>query len=58
MIVLIAKKNIPLFQELGIKKFTDSTVNTCTFRCTEKTFVRVRNEVRAKGFNPFSIMYW
>lgn len=59
MTILIAKANKDIFTEFDSKiNFTESTKNTCTFRMTEKKFIKLRNYIREKGFNPFSLMYW
>lgn len=59
MNVLITNNNIDFFKELNPKlKIEPATANTSTIKCTEKTFIKLRDEVRAKGFNPYSVMAW
>ena len=59
MNILITNTNIDFFKEIHPKaKIEPSTVNTSVIKCSEKTFIKIRNEVRAKGINPYSIMYW
>lgn len=57
--VLILKANIQLFKELMPKLvFSESTENTCTFKISEAKFQKLLLLVRAKGYNPFSVMSW
>ena len=59
MTVLIANANAEIFKNIHPTiKFQPSTVNTSTFKCTEKTFIKIRNEVRNLGYNPYSLMHW
>ena len=59
MTVLIANANKSIFEEIDSKlKFIQQTANTCTFNVSPKKFEKIRNEIRARGFNPFLIMYW
>lgn len=59
MLVLIAKQNQPLIAELVPKaKFTESTKHTSTFKVTEKTFLKLYNELKLKGYNPYAVMNW
>ena len=60
MNILIASANLDLFTELLGKspKITQQTANTCTFRVTQKTFVKLRDKIRERGINPFAAMYW
>ena len=59
MKVLIAKANRDIFVNIHPKlKFEDSTNNTEFFKCTPKTFEKIRQGLRNKGYNPFSLMYW
>ena len=51
MTVLITTQNVALFQGTNPKlKIYQNTVNTSIIKCSEKTFVKIRNEVMAKGF--------
>ncbi|MES2515930.1 MAG: hypothetical protein V4580_17380 [Bacteroidota bacterium] len=59
MNVLITKQNEPFFKELLPKVvFIESTVNTSFFKISEKKFVKLRDEIRAKGHNPYAVMAW
>lgn len=59
MVVLITKQNEGFFSRFNPKfKFTESTVNTSTFRITEKKFIELRNWVRGQGVNPYAVMSW
>lgn len=59
MTVLIASQNAVIFKQIHPSvKFYPSSANTMFFKCTEKTFIKIRNEVRLLGFNPFALMYW
>jgi len=59
MTILITTQNQDFFKAIHkTLKFTPSTVNTCTFNVTVKTFEKIRNELRAKGINPYSVMNW
>ena len=59
MNILITRQNIDFFREINPKlKIVDNTVNTAIIKCTEKTFIKLRNEVRGKGLNPFAVMAW
>lgn len=59
MTVLILNVHQGFFKEIHkTLKFYPSTENTSTFNVTVKTFEKIRNEVRAKGINPYSVMYW
>jgi hypothetical protein len=59
MNVLIVKANEPIISELYPKaKFVESSTNTSTFKIGEKAFIKLRNLVREKGINPYSLMSW
>lgn len=59
MEVLIAKINEEVFKEILPKvKFIESTKNTSFFVCTQKTFLKIREEIRNRGYNPYAIMAW
>lgn len=59
MNVLIAKANEPIISELYPKaKFVESTKNTSTFKIGEKAFINLRQAVRDRGINPYSLMSW
>ena len=59
MNILITNNNIDFFKSIHPKaKIEPQTANTSVLKCSEKTFVKIRNEVRAKGINPFSVMAW
>lgn len=59
MKILIANNQIDFFKGIYPKaKITPSTTNTSIIHCTEKTFIKIRNGVREKGINPYSVMYW
>lgn len=59
MQILILSANKPLFLEFKKTfRFIDNTVNTCYLYITEPTFIKLRNWLRDKGYNPFSVMSW
>jgi len=59
MNILITSQNIPFFRDINPKlKIHPYTKNTSIIRCSEKTFVVLRNELRAKGLNPYTFMAW
>jgi|688.fasta_scaffold2406164_1 hypothetical protein len=59
MTVLIVNTNIDFFKSIHKNlKFEAATLNTSTFKCGPKTFDKIRNEVRAKGLNPYALMNW
>ena len=59
MTVLILTANRGFFENFNKKiKFTESTINTCTFKITEAKFKLLKDYVREKGQNIFSVMHW
>lgn len=61
MNVLIAKHNQQLFEKLLPTKkfnFVEASVNTITLEISEKDFIKLRDAIRAKGYNAYSIMNW
>lgn len=60
MVVLITKQNQTFIQGLTKSKleFKHSSVNTCTFECSEKVFTGIRDKVREQGLNPYAVMSW
>ena len=60
MKVLITNNNIDLVQKLAPVKLTFemSTLNTSTFKITEKSFIKLRDNVRTQGINPYSLLSW
>ena len=59
MKVLIIKANQDIIKDILPKVvFIESTANTCIFNVTTKTFIKLRDEVRKLGINPYSLMHW
>jgi len=58
MRVLITKQNETFFKELGIKKFEEASKNTSYFKCTEKKFLTILEQVRIRNINPYALMVW
>lgn len=59
MKILIAKANQDIIREiLPSVKFIESTKNTCYFSIQERTFLKLREEVRARGYNSYALMAW
>ena len=61
MTILITKQNQEFIQSLipATKlKFVEETKNTTIFNLSEKKFLKLRNEIREKGLNPYALMYW
>ena len=59
MTILIAKANKKMISKiLPQVKFNSLTANTCTFKCTERTFESLYSELKLNGYNPFAIMSW
>jgi len=59
MNILITRQNVDFFLNINPNlKIVDNTVNTALIKCSEKTFIKLRDEVRSKGLNPFAVMAW
>ena len=59
MYVLISKAQIPYFQSiLPKRKYTENTVNTCTFQITPIKFQELVKKLRELGQNPYALMHW
>ena len=52
------KQNQYIFKLWGVKLFTDSTRNTCTFNCTEKDLERFKELAKQHKYNPYALMTW
>ena len=59
MTILITRQNIPYFQAIVPKiKFFDASKNTVTATVQAKTFNKIYAQIKADGYNPFSVMNW
>jgi len=59
MNVLIAKQNEPIFKKILPKvTFIEASTNTSVFKVSEKKFIKLRDELRTQGYNPYSVMAW
>ena len=59
MNVLITNNNIDFFKGINPKlRIQPATANTSIIKCTEKTFIKLMDEVRLKGLNPYAVMAW
>lgn len=59
MTILITHVNKEYFlKKIPTLKFTPSTTNTSTFNISEKKFIKLRDEIKAEGVNPYAAMSW
>lgn len=61
MKVLICKQNEQLIQEIFPSQkltFEVFTKNTCTFNISTRSFDKLVERIKEKGYNPYALLTW